>query len=1004
VKLKLLTLLYCALLVSSHSYAQEKYWQQKVDYEIDVTLDDRQHMLRGHIQIHYFNNSPDTLQYIYFHLYPNAYVNDRTAYARQAVENGNTEHYFSDEEDRGYIDSLKFMSGKEPGDLQAAGMITTRDPDVVRLILPEPLVPGGDIYISTDFRVKIPRTFSRLGHTGQSYQISQWFPKPAVYDNEGWHPMPYLDKGEFYSEFGSYTVNITVPASYIVLATGNLMTAPEIAWLDSLSSIPLQDISPRTKAVDDTGTRTEGSKTLTFKEDNVHDFAWFADRRWCIRKDTVQLPQQNEPVLIYTAFFPEHKRGWESSVNTTRTAIRKYSEHVGPYPYKTVKVVEGAVGAAGGMEYPTITVLESTNDAGYVHTLIIHEVGHNWFYGILANNERAYPWLDEGINSFYEKKFTPRINYTKNNGFKGAEFASYAQMAADRRLLPADTAAHLYADHNYGVDIYVKTALYLEWLESYMGPAQFGQAMQAYYDTWKFKHPKPADFRAIFSKYSDKNIDWFFDEAMAKATPVDFSISKPHREGNQWQVHIRNASGLKTPVKYTLYGVDTAGNLLTHTAWTAPFTGGTTVAAEEVPGLGRWEKARIHSDIPDYNISNNNSSSPLSVGAFTGFNMEEKRKVWLAPALGYNYYDGVMAGLLLHNISVPLNRFQFMLAPLFGFGSKKAVGTGMISYTHNYDQGWLQSLQFILQGKTFSYEKSNLNRSNYLYNQFIKLAPEIVFNIRKPDWRSQVERSLSLKGYMIREHYFDFVHNPADSLFYPETGSYQDKVYGKIRYTHTNNRTFNPFSYFAELQAGSNFAKISAEANLKIDYHLRNKALYVRGFAGKFFDFGNNPYENYRYRLTSTFSGQNDYLYDDTYLGRNQRTGFYAQQISMREGGFKINTMQYANQLGWSDNFLVSLNLKSDLPIWNLPLRIFADVGTFSGAKLSNPSGSGILFDAGLELYLGNFISVYVPLLMSADFKDYTTQMYPNNRFWHTISFSINLAQINWTRLPYLRN
>jgi hypothetical protein len=178
--------------------AQKAYWQQKVDNDITVTLDDKAHMLRGYINITYTNNSPDTLRFIYFHLYPNAYSSDRTAYEKQTVENGSTDHYFSDEEDRGFIDSIKFsVSGSSGGEMKAAGIIATKDPDIVRLILPEPLLPGGGLRIETPFRVKIPLTFSRLGHTDQAYHISQWFPKPAVYDSKGWHPIPYLDQGEF---------------------------------------------------------------------------------------------------------------------------------------------------------------------------------------------------------------------------------------------------------------------------------------------------------------------------------------------------------------------------------------------------------------------------------------------------------------------------------------------------------------------------------------------------------------------------------------------------------------------------------------------------------------------------------------------------------------------------------------------------------------------------------------------------------------------------------------
>ncbi len=227
-----------ALFLSHASDAQHTYWQQQADHNITVTLDDKAHMLRGHSVIKYRNNSPDSLKFIYFHLYPNAFRTDRTAYEKQAVENGHTDHYFSDEEDRGYIDSLKFTASYNNAEPRLIGVVVTADPDVVKLILPEVLPPGTEIQIETPFRVKIPATFSRLGHEGNAYQISQWYPKPAVYDQKGWHPLPYLDQGEFYSDFGNYHVAITLPANYIVMGTGNIIEAEEKAWLDKLAALP----------------------------------------------------------------------------------------------------------------------------------------------------------------------------------------------------------------------------------------------------------------------------------------------------------------------------------------------------------------------------------------------------------------------------------------------------------------------------------------------------------------------------------------------------------------------------------------------------------------------------------------------------------------------------------------------------------------------------------------------------------------------------------------------
>ncbi|KAA5536486.1 M1 family metallopeptidase [Taibaiella lutea] len=990
--------------------AQNNYWQQKVDNDISVTLDDKQHLLRGHISVDYYNHSPDTLKFIYFHLFPNAYKTDRTAFEKQAVEDGNTLHYFSDEKDRGYIDSLHFSVTQDAGDMQQAGVVATKDDDIVRLILPAPLAPGAHIKIETPFKVKIPLTFSRMGHAKQSYQISQWFPKPAVYDKKGWHPIPYLDQGEFYSEFGDYHVEITLPENYIVMGTGNIMNDAENAWLDSLSRLPLPKVSYNLKGTerltDTTLNKIPASssnlKTIVFEEQNVHDFAWFADKHWIVRKDTVAVPGTDKTVTAYTCFFPNHQKAWTKSMGHVKTAISGYSTAVGPYPYKTVKAVEGALSAGGGMEYPTVTVIAASNNEDEVKVAIVHEVGHNWFYGMLGSNERDYPWMDEGINSFYEHKFAtapPSLKSLK----KDDNYFIYAMLGATHDLIPADTSAAVMPVINYGADIYGKLSYLLAWLEGYMGKEKFKEAMTDYFNQWQYKHPQPEDFRKIMQQHSDKNLDWFFDEVMTTTKPVDFKIvSVNNNDNGKPSITIKNLTNVSGPVKYNVYFYDKKApdDIITSTAWTEPFTGTKTFPVYKESPAYEFKQVQIDAVVPDANLPNNNLHTKFKLKLFAGLNLDTVRKVWLSPMVGFNYYDGFMAGTLIHNLTIPQNKFQFAVVPLYAFGSKTFAGTGFMSYTKYYDDGLFHDIQFQISAKTFSSDKTNVNIENYIYNRFIKVAPELIFNFRKPYWRSPVERNLSLKAYWIREDQFDFTQNPTDSLYYPSKGAAVDNFYGRVQYNYNNHRTFNPYSYKLEGQIGKQFAKLSVEANLRVDYFQKNKALYIRAYAGKFFNLADNDFDSYRYRIAGTYSGQNDYLYDETYFGRNQQSGFWSQQISMKEGGFKVATLQYASQLGLTDNWLLAVNLKSDIPYIKLPVRLFADFGTFADAKQQNPSGASVLFDAGLELYISDYLSVYFPLLLSTDFKDYTKSVYTDKKFLRTITFSLNIGNINWSKMP----
>ncbi|MFL5786536.1 MAG: M1 family peptidase, partial [Flavisolibacter sp.] len=195
-----------------------QYWQQRVNYIIDVNLNDKEKSLDAFEKLTYLNNSPDTLSFIWFHLWPNAYKNDRTSFSDQMLLNGNTSFYFSDKDQKGYINRLDFKVDGTTAKTEDHRQYT----DVIKLLLPKQLLPGQQVQITTPFHVKLPFNFSRGGYDSSTFQITQWYPKPAVYDSKGWHPMPYLDQGEFFSEFGSFDVRITVPKEYTIAATGNI--------------------------------------------------------------------------------------------------------------------------------------------------------------------------------------------------------------------------------------------------------------------------------------------------------------------------------------------------------------------------------------------------------------------------------------------------------------------------------------------------------------------------------------------------------------------------------------------------------------------------------------------------------------------------------------------------------------------------------------------------------------------------------------------------------------
>jgi hypothetical protein len=471
-----------AVLIGTLCNAQKTYFQQKVDYDINVSLDDKNHRLYGNISMIYHNQSPDTLRFIYIHLWPNAYKNNRTAFAAQFTENGDRSFHFAKKEERGFIDSLFFSVDGE----NAVWKPYAGQADIAKLELPKPLLPGASIKIASPFRVQIPKSVSRLGHVGESYQLTQWYPKPAVYDRDGWHPMPYLDQGEFYSEFGSFDVKITVPKNYVVAATGELQSPEEKAFIEDRIKLSETLNFDQLSLTDHPFPPSDSLfKTLHFRAENVHDFACFADKRFHVLKDKAKLPSGKE-IDVFCYFTNEEANLWKRGPKFTARAVEFYSETIGEYPYPHATAVQSALGAGGGMEYPMITVIGLSYTFKALDIVITHEVGHNWFYGILASNEREHAWMDEGFNSYIESRYSNRYY---PNSFDRTNYLAYLLQSRQGIEQPSMTPSPKQTGINYFLGAYSKPTLTLRYLEQYWGREKMDRILKKYFGEWKFKHP-----------------------------------------------------------------------------------------------------------------------------------------------------------------------------------------------------------------------------------------------------------------------------------------------------------------------------------------------------------------------------------------------------------------------------------------------------------------------------------------------------------------------------------
>lgn len=500
--------------------AQDAYWQQKLNYTIQAELNTTENSITGFETIVYTNNSPSTLDFIWFHIWPNAYKNESTALIQQ-IKNDSSRSKKLEEFGTGYIEGLSFKVNNETARTEPHS--NPQYIDIIKLVLNKPLAPGDSAIISTPFKVVLPPYFSRSGHADGQIIACQWYPKPAVYDKNGWHEFPYLDMGEFYSEFGDYTVSITLPSSYVVGATGVLQSAEE---LKAYKKIGARNTANRK------GSPTlykplnkDNKKTLQYFARQVPDFAWFADKNLVIQYDTTQLPGGS---VIDAFSYYHNKKGtiWNNSIDYIKDGVKQYSKWIGEYEYPVVQVVEGPKNnSSGGMEYPMITLITSPDaKVESLDAVIAHEIGHNWFMSMLGSNERKHTWMDEGLNTYYQFRYEAE-KYRSNSIFGESIPAEIREMPADEFLaviyntidqnIPLQSAMDIPADQfstseEYGLISYVKTALWMYLLEAVVGTDKLDQAVQHYFVKWKNKHPQPEDMQAAFEEALGIKLDRFF--------------------------------------------------------------------------------------------------------------------------------------------------------------------------------------------------------------------------------------------------------------------------------------------------------------------------------------------------------------------------------------------------------------------------------------------------------------------------------------------------------------
>ncbi len=518
-------------------------------YEIWVELDAAGKMLLGKEEIVWTNPTREPVPDMLLHLYWNAFKNEDSAFLREAAAGSMFSRGAApDDGEWGWIDvtDIRLADGTDlrPG----LSFVTPDGPDhpgdqtVARVLFPAPVEPGESVRLRIEFRSKVPRTVARSGYYRNSFFIAQWFPKPGVYEEgKGWNAHAYHQNSEFFADFADYVVHITVPRDFAVGSSG--------------------------KQVDERADEAAGTKTLTFAQAMVHDFAWMADPRYLkVERDfiaerevtaeeyretaellglpieEVRLPNVKMILLIA----PEHRKQTERHFKALRAAIKYYGLWYGPYPYETVTMVDPPFRTgSGGMEYPTLftagTRLFPSRGQLSPEGVIIHEFGHGYWYGLVANNEFEAAWLDEGFNTYSTGRVAARAYGA------GALPFVYKGWSIDRFLpvpkvfdFETDRVAAIhtvrydpvtawswkfYNGGSYGANVYMRAATLLRTLEGHLGEPAWSRIMRTYHMRFRYKHPTKDDFVAVVNEVGGRDMTWFFDRLLEGTETFDYGVA-----------------------------------------------------------------------------------------------------------------------------------------------------------------------------------------------------------------------------------------------------------------------------------------------------------------------------------------------------------------------------------------------------------------------------------------------------------------------------------------------
>lgn len=526
----------------SGNSANAYYWQQRIKYVMDVNLDVNTNKITGKQTITYTNNSPDTLNKIFIHLFwnafkPNSMMDVVSANSEGLILGRDMKGDEISDFDRRFKEKIYDLTPEEQGSCTVTRILmngkqqqTKQYETILEVRLDKAIVPNSTVIFNTEFECQVPKLTRRSGRDspeGIRYSMGQWYPKLVEYDREGWHADQYI-RGEFYGVWGDYDVNITLDKNYKVGATGELKNAAAIGWGYDKEGSPLKAVSGMTR-------------TWKFSGKNIHDFVWAADTAY----KHITRKIDNGPLLHF--IYKENSANdakWQATADTCAMAYSYMAKTFGPYAYPVYSFLQGG---GGGTEYPMATLIKN-----YSLETAIHEWCHSWYQMMLGTNENLYPWMDEGFADYAEAKVLAWLRQ-KDFFATAEEYNLYFRLARSQFDEPMNTPANFFnTNFAYNYNAYYKGAVFLRQLGYITSEKTLEKILLEYYRLWRFKHPDANDFIRVAEKVSDLQLQWYKEYMVNSTKTIDYSIDSLWEEAGKTKIRLRRNGLTPMPIDLQL--------------------------------------------------------------------------------------------------------------------------------------------------------------------------------------------------------------------------------------------------------------------------------------------------------------------------------------------------------------------------------------------------------------------------------------------------------------------